>query len=68
VSCREFTKAAAGGPGAASVLAAGIPSIVPASVFGRNAPGTRINIGAIGTGLISRGHDMPGAELEGARS
>src|ERR1041385_8256776 len=35
-------------------------TIVPASVFGKNAPSNRINIGAIGNGRISRGHDMPG--------
>ncbi len=38
----------------------GFPSIVPASVMGKNAPSNRINIGAIGTGRISRDHDMPG--------
>jgi len=38
----------------------GFPSIVPASVVGKNAPSNRINIGAIGTGRISRDHDMPG--------
>ena len=38
----------------------GFPTIVPASVFGKNAPSNRINIAAIGTGRISRGHDMPG--------
>ncbi|MDX2046465.1 MAG: Gfo/Idh/MocA family oxidoreductase, partial [Chitinophagaceae bacterium] len=38
----------------------GFPSIVPASIFGKNAPGNRINVGAIGVGRISRGHDMPG--------
>jgi predicted dehydrogenase len=37
-----------------------LPTIVPASVFGKNAPSNRINIGAIGNGRISRGHDMPG--------
>ncbi len=37
-----------------------IPSIVPASVFGKNAPSNRINVAAIGAGRISRGHDMPG--------
>src|SRR3954468_19118938 len=37
-----------------------IPTIVPASVFGKNAPSNRINVAAIGTGRISRGHDMPG--------
>lgn len=36
------------------------PTIVPASVFEPNAPSNRINIGAIGTGRISRDHDMPG--------
>lgn len=36
------------------------PTIVPSSVFGINAPSNRINIGAIGTGRISRDHDMPG--------
>ena len=36
------------------------PTIVPASVFGVNAPSNRINIGAIGTGRISRDHDIPG--------
>ena len=43
-----------------STLALGFPSIVPSSVFGKNAPSNRINIGAIGTGRISRGHDLPG--------
>ncbi len=33
---------------------------MPSSVFGKNAPGNRINIGAIGTGRISRIHDLPG--------
>ena len=37
-----------------------LPSIVPSSVFGRNAPSNRINVAAIGTGRISRVHDMPG--------
>jgi predicted dehydrogenase len=45
---------------ALSTLAIGIPSIVPSSVFGKNAPSNRINIGAIGTGRISRDHDLPG--------
>ena len=33
---------------------------MPSRVFGRTAPSNRINVGAIGTGRISRGHDMPG--------
>jgi predicted dehydrogenase len=44
----------------ASVAIAAFPSIVPASVFGKHAPSNRINIGAIGTGRISRIHDLPG--------
>src|SRR5258708_1817811 len=42
------------------LLLAGFPAIVPASVFGAHAPSNRINVGAIGTGRISRGHDLPG--------
>ena len=37
---------------------AAFPTIVPASVFGATAPSKRINVGAIGVGRISRGHDM----------
>lgn len=37
-----------------------IPTIVPSGVFGKNAPSNRINVGAIGTGRISRDHDMQG--------
>jgi len=37
-----------------------MPAIVPSSVFGKNAPSNRINVAAIGTGRISRGHDLPG--------
>ncbi|MBL7740814.1 MAG: Gfo/Idh/MocA family oxidoreductase [Chitinophagaceae bacterium] len=41
-------------------IALNFPAIVPASVFGKYAPSNRINVAAIGTGRISRGHDMPG--------
>lgn len=37
---------------------AGFPAIIPASVLGAAAPSKRINVGAIGVGRISRGHDM----------
>ena len=40
--------------------AAAIPTIVPSSVFGKNAPSNRIQIGQIGCGRIARVHDMPG--------
>ncbi|MEP7320882.1 MAG: Gfo/Idh/MocA family oxidoreductase [Saprospiraceae bacterium] len=45
---------------AQTALAISIPSIVPASVFGKYAPSNRINVGAIGNGRISRTHDLPG--------
>lgn len=45
--------------GLATAVAAGFPAIVPSTVFGQYAPSKRINVGAIGTGRISRGHDMP---------
>jgi hypothetical protein len=35
-----------------------IPTIVPSSVFGKNAPSNKINIGQIGCGRIARDHDM----------
>jgi predicted dehydrogenase len=64
---REFLKTAGGGL-ATSLLVSGFPTIVPASVLGTNAPSNRINIGAIGTGRISRSHDLPGVwKYENAR-
>src|SRR5687768_18254253 len=66
-SRRAFFKTAAKGLSAAAV-ASGFPAIVPSSVLGAAAPGNRINVGAIGTGRISRGHDMPGIwKHDGAR-
>ncbi len=52
---RDFLAAAGKG-----LAIAGFPAIVPASVLGVFAPGNRINVGAIGTGRISRAHDLPG--------
>ena len=37
----------------------GFPSIVPASVLGKDAPSNKINIGQIGCGRIARSHDLP---------
>ena len=37
-----------------------LPTLVPSGVFGKNAPSNHIHVGAIGTGRISRIHDMPG--------
>jgi myo-inositol 2-dehydrogenase / D-chiro-inositol 1-dehydrogenase len=57
---RDFVKAAVKATLGTSIAISGFPTIVPASVFGKNAPSNRINVGAIGTGRISRDHDMPG--------
>ncbi|MEO8404116.1 MAG: Gfo/Idh/MocA family oxidoreductase [Chitinophagaceae bacterium] len=67
VSRREFlsntSKAALG-----TSLALAFPSIVPASVFGKNAPSNRINVASIGCGRISTIHDMTSiARYGGAR-
>jgi hypothetical protein len=52
--------AAAGKSIVATTMLGGFPSIVPSSVLGAASPANRINIGAIGTGRISRVHDLPG--------
>jgi predicted dehydrogenase len=59
LSRRKFIEKSVKGT-AAATLAFGFPAIVPSGVFGKNAPSNRINIGAIGTGRISRVHDLPG--------
>ncbi len=56
---RRFLATAGQGVVASSVVA-GFPAIVPASVFGATSPSNRISVAAIGTGRISRGHDLPG--------
>ncbi len=43
--------------GSAGLMAA--PLIVPSSVFGKNAPSNKINIGQIGFGRIASSHDLP---------
>ena len=54
-SRRKFLKTSLG-----AAAAAGFPTIVPSTVFGQPSPSNRINVGAIGVGRISRGHDLPG--------
>src|SRR3954468_885224 len=56
----DFIRKTIKGTIASTLAITGFPSIVPSSVFGKDAPSNRINIGAIGVGRISRGHDMPG--------
>jgi len=55
---RDFMKTSVKGAIGATLATIGFPTIVPAAVFGPNAPSNRINIGAIGLGRISREHDM----------
>ena len=43
---------------AGTIVLANFPTIVPASVFGKNAPSNKINIGQIGCGRIARTHDL----------
>ena len=59
-SRRNFVKNAIKGTVAATIPISVFPTIVPASVFGKNAPSNQVNVGAIGNGRISRDHDMPG--------
>ena len=51
---KDTVKTAAG-----TMIVTGFPTIVPASVFGKNAPSNKINIGQIGCGRIARTHDLP---------
>jgi len=37
-----------------------VPTIIPSTVMGKNAPSNKINVGQIGCGRIARVHDMPG--------
>jgi len=60
LSRRDFVKTTVAGAVGYSAAAKGFPSIVPASVINGRGPSERINVGAIGTGRISRGHDLPG--------
>ena len=53
---RNFIKKTAASAAGAMI----IPTIVPSSVFGKNAPSNKINIGQIGCGRIARSQNMPG--------
>jgi predicted dehydrogenase len=58
VSRRNFLATSAKATAATAIAASGFPTIVPASVFGQNAPSNKINIGQIGIGRIARTHDI----------
>lgn len=59
---RHFLKNSA--VAASAVSAVGIPTIVPASVFGKNAPSNRIAVGLIGTGRQGYGQNLQGSDLK----
>lgn len=59
LSRRNFMKSSTRGALAASLAITGFPTIVPASVLGKDAPSNKINIGQIGFGRIAKGHDLP---------
>src|SRR5690606_22755023 len=60
ISRRKFISTTAKTAAFATVAISGFPTIVPARVLGKYSPSNRTNVGAIGTGRISRTHDMPG--------
>lgn len=55
---RDFVKTATKGAVVGTIALSGFPTIVPSSVFGKNAPSNKINIGQIGCGRIARTHDL----------
>lgn len=59
ITRRKFLASSAKATAASAIAMSGFPTIVPASVFGKNAPSNKINIGQIGIGRIARGHDLP---------
>lgn len=44
---------------AGAMVLQGAPTIVHSTVFGKNAPSNKINIGQIGYGRIARTHNLP---------
>ena len=54
---------------AIAAVSFGMPTLIPASVFGKNAPSNRITVGMIGTGRQGFGQNLQGSDLKtiGAR-
>ena len=59
ISRRKFIDTSVKATLISSVAFNGFPTIVPSSVFGKNAPSEKINIGQIGFGRIAMTHDLP---------
>ena len=60
ISRRKFLQSSVKAAAATSIALGVFPSIVPSTVFGKNAPSNRIAVGAIGNGRIARDHDFRG--------
>ena len=58
ISRRKFLGTSVKAALLSSVAYSGFPTIVPSVVFGKNAPGDKINIGQIGFGRIAMTHDL----------
>jgi myo-inositol 2-dehydrogenase / D-chiro-inositol 1-dehydrogenase len=58
ISRRKFIDTSVKATLLSSVAFNGFPTIVPSSVFGKNAPSDKINIGQIGFGRIAMTHDL----------
>ncbi len=58
ISRRKFIDSSVRATIVSSVAFGGFPTIVPSSVFGKNAPSEKINIGQIGFGRIASSHDL----------
>jgi predicted dehydrogenase len=58
ISRRKFIDSSVKATLLSSVAFGGFPTIVPSSVFGKNAPSNKINIGQIGFGRIAMTHDL----------
>jgi hypothetical protein len=58
ISRRKFIDTSLKATMISPVAVSGFPTIVPFSVFGKNAPSNKINIGQIGFGRIAMTHDL----------
>jgi len=58
ISRRKFIDSSVKATVLSTVAYGGFPTIVPSSIFGKNAPSEKINIGQIGFGRIAFTHDL----------
>lgn len=61
---RDFLKNTTVSTAALATAAFGVPTLVPSSVFGRNAPSNRITVGMIGLGRQGISNNLVGSSLE----